>query len=143
MKTVPVPDHLIIQALKKSGGTIVAAARSLKIDPSTIHRRVNSNRRVKQTLDEEREYTIDIAEMQLRNAVNRGEAWAVCFTLKCLGKQRGFVERMEHSVPDGQAVQIEEQIQEKANLFMQKMAKLIEEQRPVIDVAGHGDRGKD
>jgi len=140
MKTVPVSDDLIIRALKKSGGTIVAAARSLKIDPSTIHRRVNSNRRVKQTLNEEREYTIDIAEMQLRNAVNRGEAWAVCFTLKCLGKQRGFVERMEHSVPDGQAVQIEEQIQEKANLFMQKMNKLIEDRGQVIDLKVHGDR---
>jgi len=143
MKTVPVSDDLIIRALQKSGGAIVAAARSLRIHPTTIHRRVKCSSRVKQILDEEREYTIDLAAMQLRKAVNRGEAWAVCFTLKCLGKERGFVERVEHSGPDGQAVQIEEQIQEKANLFMQKMNKLIEDRGQVIDLKVHGDPGND
>ena len=81
--------------------------------------------------------------MQLRKAVNRGEAWAVCFTLKCLGKERGFVERVEHSSPDGQAVQFEVAVKEQAAQFMQKMHKLIEDRGPVIDLKVHGYRGKD
>jgi hypothetical protein len=35
-------------------------------------------------------------------AVRRGEPWAVCFTLKCLGKDRGYVERQERTGAGGQ-----------------------------------------
>jgi hypothetical protein len=41
---------------------------------------------------------LDVAEVKLWQAVQRGDAWAIAFALKTLGKQRGYVERqvLEH-----------------------------------------------
>jgi len=38
---------------------------------------------------------LDNAESVLYKAVLNGEAWAVCFFLKCQGKSRGYIERQE------------------------------------------------
>ena len=48
---------------------------------------------------------MDLAESALKRAVLAGEGWAVCFALKCQGKNRGYVERVEtnnyhHAVVD-------------------------------------------
>ena len=48
------------------------------------------------------------AVTSLKRAVINGEAWAVCFTLKTLGKSRGYVERVQQEISgrDGQAIEI-------------------------------------
>ncbi|MEI8016283.1 MAG: hypothetical protein D4R81_07615 [Nitrospiraceae bacterium] len=51
---------------------------------------------------------LDEAEAALHKAVMRGEAWAVCFTLKTQGKGRGYTERLEVSKPTSHSVQMEE-----------------------------------
>ena len=43
-------------------------------------------------------------------AVKKGEAWAICFHLKCKGKERGYVERVERTGKDGEPMKIETQI---------------------------------
>ena len=43
---------------------------------------------------------LDIAEDSLIKAVKGGEAWAVCFYLKCKGKARGYIERESVAAPD-------------------------------------------
>ena len=48
-------------------------------------------------VNDARESMADNAESALGLATLRGEAWAVCFTLKCLGKDRGYIERGEVS----------------------------------------------
>ena len=40
--------------------------------------------------------------LKLHEAVQRGEPCAVCVTLKCLGKDRGYVERQDRTRPTGQ-----------------------------------------
>jgi hypothetical protein len=45
---------------------------------------------------------VDATKLKLHEAVQRGEPWAVCFTLKCLAKDRGYVERQERTEPTGQ-----------------------------------------
>jgi hypothetical protein len=57
---------------------------------------------VAQVVAEEREPFVDVAELKLNAAVRRGEAWAICFTLKYLGKDRRYVERQERTGPGGQ-----------------------------------------
>jgi hypothetical protein len=47
---------------------------------------------------EERDGVIDVAEGALQRAVLNGEAWAVSFTLKTIGKTRGYVERVEQEI---------------------------------------------
>lgn len=43
---------------------------------------------------------LDLAESQLKVAVSKGEAWAICFTLKTKGRKRGYVERLTIQVQD-------------------------------------------
>ena len=45
-----------------------------------------------QLRSELRESPLDNAESALDDAVDKGEGWAVCFLLKCLGRDRGYVE---------------------------------------------------
>jgi len=72
----------------------------------TIYKRMELEPEIGAVIAAERERRIDIAETALDRAVIEGEAWAVCFTLKCIAKDRGYVERQEISGVDGNAIQI-------------------------------------
>jgi hypothetical protein len=85
----------LIKALKTSMGNISAAARNLGMARSYISQVVNSDPELLQIAVDARESMVDNAESALSLAVNRGEAWAVCFLLKTQGKNRGYVERVE------------------------------------------------
>ena len=58
---------------------------------------------IAQVVADERALIVDAAELKLHEAVQRGEPWAVCFTLKCLGTDRGYVERQEWTAANGQS----------------------------------------
>jgi len=96
----------IVKALHATRGRIYLAADQLGCDPQTIYNRMEKEPELAEVIRAERERRIDIAETALDRAVIEGEAWAVCFTLKCLGKHRGYVERQEISGVDGNAIQI-------------------------------------
>lgn len=87
----------IAEALKKTNGYITLAARLLKCEPKTIYRRLKSNQALKELLEEIREGDLDIAEQKLREAILRGEPWAITLKLKTQGRKRGYVERTEIS----------------------------------------------
>jgi hypothetical protein len=86
-------DAEIISALQASNGLIYQAASRLGCAPTTIYDRAASVKAVQQAIDDARGNVLDLAETALMSAVSRGEAWAVCFLLKTLGKSRGYVER--------------------------------------------------
>ena len=60
-----------------------------------IYRRLKQSARLREVLDDQREEFLDIAEASLKRKVIEGDGWAVCFTLKTLGKARGYVERLQ------------------------------------------------
>ena len=97
----------IIDALGESHGMIAPAARSLGCSRDTIRRYLAENAEIAQAIADEREATTDLAENKLRDAIIRGEAWAICFYLKCQGKSRGYVERAELTGSGGEPVKIE------------------------------------
>lgn len=88
-------DRAIINALISSGGMVTMAARRLGIARQTIHARAQRSPQIKEAIAAAREEMLDEAETQLRRAVGQGEPWAVCFALKTIGRQRGYVERTE------------------------------------------------
>ena len=59
---------------------------------------------MKAVYDEERETLIDFAENQLFQQVKDGNITAIIFTLKTIGKSRGYVERQEVTGAEGGAV---------------------------------------
>jgi len=110
-KRQPAPQTLystadIIKALHATRGRVYLAADQLGCNHTTIYKRMELEPEIGAVIAAERERRIDIAETALDRAVIEGEAWAVCFTLKCIAKDRGYVERQEISGVDGNAIQI-------------------------------------
>ncbi len=94
----------IIEALKKTHGMIYLAAEDLGCAAITIYRRAEKVAAVRETIDSYRGKLIDKAELKLEQAVLNGEPWAIQFTLKTIGKHRGYVERQEVTGANGGAI---------------------------------------
>jgi len=99
----------IEQALQAKAGNIAAAARELGVARSTIYRRIEKSAHLRSILVDAREELVDIAESALRREVLSGNITAIIFTLKTLGKERGYVERYqaEHTGIGGGPVRVE------------------------------------
>ena len=88
----------IIDALRKTNGNLTLTGQLLGCTREAIRLRVNRYPELKQVLDEARESVIDVAEGALQRAVLNGEGWAIAFTLKTIGKRRGYVEKTEQEI---------------------------------------------
>jgi transposase-like protein len=97
----------MIKALEESRGLIAPAARALGCSRDTIRSYLEQYTAVAQAKLDQREAVTDMAENSLYEAIRRGEAWAVCFYLKCMAKDRGYVERAELTGAKGAPVKIE------------------------------------
>jgi hypothetical protein len=86
---------VIEDTLQKSMGNISVAARSLGMTRNALYQRIKRTPQLKTILDDARESLVDVAESALYSAVTKKEGWAVCFTLKTIGKSRGYIERTE------------------------------------------------
>ena len=91
-------DAQMIKAIRDARGLVAVAARKLQIDRQTIYNRMQKSDAVKDAVAEAREFVLDVAEAKLMQAVENGEPYAICFTLKCLGKDRGYVETQRHEL---------------------------------------------
>ena len=85
----------MIEALEESKGLIAPAARALGCSRDTIRSYIDEYSAVAQAKLDQEEAVKDMAENALYAAILRGEAWAICFYLKCRAKDRGYVERAE------------------------------------------------
>jgi predicted transcriptional regulator len=94
----------MIEALREKHGNLSAAARFLGCSRETVRRYISTYSTVQAVADEERETLIDFAENQLFQQVKDGNITAIIFTLKTIGKSRGYVERQEVTGADGGAV---------------------------------------
>lgn len=88
-------DEQIIAALAGARGMVTIAAKQLGCAPSTIYRRVQASQDVASAITQERERTLDFAEVKLIDQINKGNVTALIFYLKTQGKRRGYVERTE------------------------------------------------
>ena len=100
-------DDQIEAAIRKGEGFMSFAARLLGINRTHLYERVRKSDRLRAVLDEVREATLDTAELALRNQVLSGNIAAIIFTLKTLGKSRGFVERQEVEPVGGQVTKVQ------------------------------------
>lgn len=123
-----IPEKDFLYAIEKSMGNVSAAAKILGCSRQTVHSRINTVPRIKEAHEEFRQKAIDNAESALQSAVLNGEAWAVCFTLKTIGKSRGYVERqeLEHFGRNEGAIEIS--ITER----LKKYEELFKEEKPRV-----------
>jgi transposase-like protein len=99
------PEQMV-RALEESKGLIAPAARALGCSRDTIRKYLDEYGEVAQAKLDQREAVTDMAENSLYEAIRRGEAWAVCFYLKCMAKDRGYIERAELTGNGGGPVKI-------------------------------------
>ena len=93
----------IADALIRWKGVITDAAEDLGLHRAHLSKRVSGNKRLAALRDEMRvtakDEVVDLAESKiyklLSDATHKHHATAVIFTLKCHGKERGWVERQE------------------------------------------------
>jgi hypothetical protein len=98
MKTNRFTIEQIIKAIKKHGGLVYAAARSLDCSPTTIYNYAKRYASVQEALDNEKGLILDVTEGALIGAIKRGEGWAVTFMLRTQGKKRGYGDEVRHKV---------------------------------------------
>ena len=96
----------VIAALVK-GGTKSAAARTLKCDRGTITRYMDDDPEIAKAVEEAKEILIDLAEEGLMKNVKDNQQAAIAFVLKTLGKERGYVERIENTGRGGGPIESE------------------------------------
>ena len=83
----------IENALIKCGGIYTDVAKKLKCTRQNIQIRVRNSKRLQDAKYQAKETVIDCGESSLIKLVKDKNLGAVCFLLKCLGKERGYVEQ--------------------------------------------------
>lgn len=83
------------EALTKHHGLVSGAAGMLGCSVQTIYNYIEKYQTVKDAVAAESEKLKDLAESRLFRCIDQGQAWAICFYLKCKAKDRGYVERQE------------------------------------------------
>lgn len=95
VKKKPLSPKQVALALEAAKGNVAVAARTLGRRRSTVYNYLNNYPQLKKVLHDSRESMLDNAESALHSAALKGEGWAVCFMLKTIGRQRGYVEKVE------------------------------------------------
>ncbi len=86
----------VIDAITKARGMITIAADVLKCSPQTVYAYMERYPDVKSARENARERMLDTAELNLYQAINKGDMTAIIFYLKTQGKRRGYIERQEN-----------------------------------------------
>jgi len=124
---VKISHKAIADGLRKTHGNYQLTANMLKVSREAIRKRVQASEALMAIAKEEREGVVDVAESALQRAVLEGEAWAVQFTLRNLGRDRGYFEKtlQEHQGKDGGPVAVvrdmtDEEIEKRAREILDK-----------------------
>lgn len=92
------PIDTINQVLIDNYGIITQCAKVLDVQTKTLYSWIASSTKLQDTIKHSRERMIDVAESQLMKNINAGKETSLIFFLKCLAKQRGYVDRQEIDV---------------------------------------------
>lgn len=82
----------VAKALTEAKGFVSVAARALGCTDTTVRKYIARYPLCSQACADARESMVDMAEAKLFQLVQQGNVAAVIFTLKTLGKGRGFIE---------------------------------------------------
>jgi hypothetical protein len=121
--------------LRELNGNMAAVARHFGVTRAAVWLCVQKHESLKKAQHDCREGMKDNAESSLYRAILNGEAWAVCFFLKTQAKDRGYVERTEHTGPDGRPIQTETGSDDRITTRINRLAAAFE---ALADCTGPG-----
>ena len=96
-----------IAALTNAHGLISVAARQLGTSRKTLHQMINTMPTVKEARDDAREALKDFAESKIYEEIKAGNTVMLIFYAKTQMKDRGYVERQEHTGADGGTIKLD------------------------------------
>lgn len=94
-----IPYEAIIEALEKSNGLVTIAAKLLGVNFRTLVKYIQKNKKLQEHLYEIDEHMKDKVQNKLYEKIDKGDAGAMYFYLKCKAKDRGFIESATHINP--------------------------------------------
>jgi hypothetical protein len=97
----------MVEVAHASNGLIASMAHRLGCERQTVYNYAKRYKTVETAIQQARIGIVDIAEAALMTKLIAGDTGAITFTLKTLGKSRGYVERQEITGKDGEAFGIE------------------------------------
>jgi len=92
------PDADIEDALIRTDGYLSRTAAQLGVSLNHLFSRIEASPHLQAVRQRIREARLDLAESALQQHIKDGNLSAIIFFLKCQGKQRGYVERVEQAV---------------------------------------------
>lgn len=113
-----VTKAMIIEQLSQAHGLKTGAAELLAVSFNTVDKYCNKYPEAQAVVDHWKRRRKDRAEYKLDEAIERGESWAIMFTLKN-AHDREYSERVEHSGEMTQKVIIE-YADEESDVIQQK-----------------------
>ncbi len=94
-----ITEKAMIKAIEKSYGIVTLIADRLKIQRSAVYNNIKKFQ-LNELIEIERERLVDFAESKLIENIRKGKETSIIFTLKTLGKKRGYIERQEVEATD-------------------------------------------
>lgn len=85
----------LIAKIREAKGNISAVARAYHVSRTAVYQWIATYETAKEALADEREGMVDVAESALYKQIIGGDTTAIIFTLKTLGKSRGYIEKQE------------------------------------------------
>lgn len=86
---------MILDALTRTGGNVSATAQVLGVTRRSVYMWMAKDPKLREAQEDAKESLIDMAENKLFQAVKNGDMTAIIFTLKTIGKERGYMERQQ------------------------------------------------
>tara|TARA_Y100001937_G_scaffold124774_1_gene190163 strand:- start:356 stop:709 length:354 start_codon:yes stop_codon:yes gene_type:complete len=101
-KSRHIKKQAMLQALEKSLGVVTVACKQSDIPRSTYYKWLKEDQEFAKAVKEIENIALDFAESQLHSQMRDGNTSATIFYLKTKGKKRGYVERQELDVNNGE-----------------------------------------
>ena len=92
---IKIDKEALKQAIKHYKGNVSEIAESLSVSRQTVYNHLKEDEDMWSLLTDARENIIDFAESKLSKLIEQENAQVIMFTLKTLGKNRGYVEKSE------------------------------------------------
>jgi hypothetical protein len=91
----------IADGLRATGGFISQAAKKLNVTQGAISKRIGQSVKLQKIRKEIDESYLDLTESKLIKKINSDNLGAICFYLKCKGKERGYIEQVDNNIKFG------------------------------------------
>jgi hypothetical protein len=99
-------DADIAIELRRHRGYLQRTAKALGCTSIYVRRRIAESTEVQEAYRDSRDEMVDLAEDVMHQRLQEGSESAAKFVLATLGKDRGYVERMEHTGKGGGSISV-------------------------------------